>query len=73
MKKTTVTRMMASMLSVVSYVLLTSGHPVYGVSLNLASNILLLPFALSTAAYDMITISGVFSVINLQTLASHIK
>ena len=73
MNKTTVTRMMASGLSVASYILLTSGHPVYGVSLNLASNILLLPFALATSAYDMITISGVFGVINLQTLITHIK
>ena len=66
-------RMMASGLSVVSYILLTSGHPVYGVSVNLAVQLLLVPFAWQTAAYDMITLSGVFGVINLQTLISHMS
>ena len=71
MKLSSVARMLASSLSVVSYVLLTHGYPVCGVSVNLAVQILLVPFAWQTAAYDMITLSGVFSVINLQTLFSH--
>lgn len=71
MKFCSVARMLASLLSVVSYVLLTSGHPVPGVSINLAVQLLLVPFAWQTGAYDMITLSGVFGVINLQTLISH--
>jgi len=72
MKAVSVTRMLASALSVVSYVLLTHGRPVEGVSVNLAVQVLLIPFALQTGAYDMITLSGVFGVINLQTLFSHL-
>ena len=64
--------MLASGLSIVSYVLLTHGHPIEGVSVNLAVQFLLVPFAWQTHAYDMITLSGVFSVINLQTLFSHL-
>ena len=72
MKAVSVTRMLASALSVVSYVLLTHGRPIEGVSVNLAVQVLLIPFALQTGAYDMITLSGVFGVINLQTLLSHL-
>ena len=68
-----VARMLASGLSVISYILLTSGHPVSGVSVNLAVQLLLVPFAWQTAAYDMITLSGVFGVINVQTLISHVR
>ena len=73
MKLSSVARMLASTLSVVSYVLLTHGHPVPGVTVNLAVQLLLVPFAWQTAAYDMITLSGVFSVINLQTLFQHVS
>jgi hypothetical protein len=72
MKAASVTRMLASALSVVSYVLLTHGRPVEGVSVNLVVQGLLVPFALQTGAYDMVTLSGVFGVINLQTLLSHL-
>ena len=72
MKTASVTRMMASALSIVSYILLTHGHPVEGVSVNLVVQGLLVPFALQTGAYDMVTLSGVFGVINLQTLFSHL-
>ena len=72
MKAVSVTRMLASALSIVSYVLLTHGRPVEGVSVNLVVQVLLIPFALQTGAYDMITLSGVFGVINLQTLLSHL-
>ena len=72
MSFSSVARMLASALSVVSYVLLTHGHPVEGVSVNLAVQLLLVPFAWQTRAYDMITMSGVFGVINLQTLTSHL-
>ena len=72
MQLSSVARMLASALSVVSYVGLTHGHPVEGVSVNLAVQLLLVPFAWQTGAYDMITLSGVFGVINLQTLASHL-
>jgi hypothetical protein len=72
MKAASVTRMLASALSIVSYVLLTHGRPVEGVSVNLVVQGLLVPFALQTGAYDMVTLSGVFGVINLQTLFSHL-
>jgi hypothetical protein len=72
MKAASVTRMLASALSIVSYVLLTHGRPVEGVSVNLVVQGLLVPFALQTGAYDMVTLSGVFGVINLQTLLSHL-
>ena len=72
MKAVSVTRMLASALSVVSYVLLTHGRPIEGVSVNLVVQGLLVPFALQTGAYDMVTLSGVFGVINLQTLLSHL-
>ena len=72
MRLTSTARMLASALSMVSYILLTHDHLVGGVSLNLVCQILLLPFALTTAAYDMVVMCGVFGVINLQTLLSHL-
>jgi len=73
MTLSTVARMLASALSVVSYILLTHGHPVPGCSVNLAVQLLLVPFAWQTHSYDMITLSGVFGVINTQTLFSHLS
>jgi len=73
MKFSSVARMLASTLSVVSYVLLTHGRPVEGCSVNLAVQLLLVPFALQTHAYDMVTLSGVFSVINTQALLTHLS
>jgi hypothetical protein len=72
MRLSSASRMLASALSVVSYLLLTHGHAVEGVSINLVVQLLLVPFAWQTGAYDMITLSGVFGVINLQTLFTHI-
>ena len=43
MKAVSVTRMLASALSIVSYVLLTHGRPVEGVSVNLVVQGLLVP------------------------------
>ena len=73
MKFADVARILASMLSVLSYVLITSGNFLPGVSLNLAANLLLLPFAWQIAAYDMITLSGVFGIINLSTIFHHVS
>jgi len=73
MKFSTVARMLASALSVVSYVLLTHGRPVEGCSVNLAVQLLLVPFAWQTGSYDMITLSGVFGVINTQALFTHLS
>ena len=73
MKAVAMTRMIASALSIVSYVLLTHGHQVEGVSVNLVVQGLLVPFALQTHAYDMVTLSGVFGVINVQALLSHLS
>ena len=73
MKFANVARILASMLSVLSYVLITSGNSLPGVTLNLAANLLLVPFAWQIAAYDMITLSGVFGIINLSTIFHHVS
>lgn len=72
MKLCSITRILASLLSVFSYILLTSGFIVSGATVNLMVQVLLVPFALNTKAYDMITLSAVFGVINLQTLITHL-
>ena len=72
MKLCSITRVLASLLSVVSYILLTSGFIVPGATINLMVQVLLVPFALNAKAYDMITLSAVFGVINLQTLITHL-
>ena len=71
-KISTGARMSASFISVVSYILLTHDHVLGGVSLNLVCQVLMIPFAVSTAAFDMIIMCAVFGVINLQTLISHL-
>ena len=73
MKFANVARVLASLFSVVSYILVTNGNFLPGVSLNLVANLLLLPFAWQIAAYDMITLSGVFGVINLSTIFHHVS
>ena len=65
--------MLASALSVVSYTLLTHGHPIGGVTINLAVQLLLVPFAWQTHAYDMVTLSGVFSVNQPANPVSHVS
>lgn len=72
MKACTVTRIMATSLSVVSYILLTSGLTVPGVTVNLMVQLLFIPFAVQNKAWDMIALSIVFAVINLQTLLTHL-
>ena len=63
---------MATSLSVVSYILLTSGLTVPGVIVNLMVQLLFIPFAVQNKAYDMCALSAVFSVINLKTLLLHL-
>ena len=63
---------MATSLSVVSYILLTSGLTVPGVVVNLMVQLLFIPFAVQNKAWDMIALSIVFAVINLQTLITHL-
>ncbi len=72
MKACSITRVLASCLSVVSYILLTSGFITPGATINLMVQVLLVPFALHSKAYDMITLSAVFGVINLQTLVTQL-
>ena len=72
MRAATVTRYMATSLSVVSYILLTSGFTVPGVIVNLSVQLLFIPFAIQNKAWDMIALSAVFAVINTQTLISHL-
>ena len=73
MNRATVFRTLASALSVVSYILLTHGSIIPGASVNLAVQILLVPFALQAMAYDMIFLSATFGFINLQTLFTHLS
>lgn len=72
MKAATVTRIMATSLSVVSYILLTSGLTVPGVIVNLMVQLLFVPFAVQNKAWDMCALSAVFGVINLKTLIVHL-
>ena len=62
-----------AMSATVEKILLTHGHPVPGCSVNLAVQLLLVPFAWQTGAYDMVTLSGEFGVINTQALLSHLS
>jgi len=63
-------RMLASALSVVSYVLMTAKHIPAGASLNLVCQILLVPFAVENRAWDMVGLSGLFGAINVHVLAT---
>ncbi len=61
-------RYIASVLSVVSYLLLVIDHRPVGVTLNLLSQGLLVPFAYKVRAWDMIGLSGIFGGISLHYL-----
>lgn len=61
-------RIVASILSVVSYLLLTSSHTYWGVLINLFCQVLMVPFCYKHKAYDMIGLSALFGGINLHYL-----
>jgi len=62
-------RVLASVFSVVSYLLMTYAHTTKGVCFNLVSQILLIPFAMKHKAWDMIFLSALFAGVNLHYLA----
>ena len=59
---------MASTLSVVSYLMMTSKLVVPGVALNLLCQLLLVPFAVKHKAYDMCGLSAMFGGIDVHIL-----
>lgn len=61
-------RVMASTLSVVSYLMMTNKLVVPGVALNLLCQLLLVPFAVKHKAYDMCGLSAMFGGIDVHIL-----
>jgi hypothetical protein len=61
-------RLMASTLSVVSYLMMTNKLVVPGVALNLLCQLLLVPFAVKHKAYDMCGLSAMFGGIDVHIL-----
>ena len=61
-------RMVASILSVASYLSMIQGHTTIGVSINLLCQVLIVPFAVKARAYDMVGLSALFGGINIHAL-----
>lgn len=61
-------RILASSLSVVSYLLMTNRMVIPGVALNLLCQILLVPFAIKARAYDMCGLSALFGGVDIHIL-----
>ena len=60
--------MLASCLSIVSYLLMVQKHTTPGIVLNLICQVLLVPFALKQKAFDMVGLSALFGGINIHAL-----
>ena len=60
--------MLASALSIVSYLLMVQKHTVPGIALNLVCQVLLVPFALKQKAFDMVGLSALFGGIDIHAL-----
>ena len=65
---TTYFRVVASVLSVASYLLLTNEAVIAGVVINLFCQVLLVPFAVKHHAYDMVGLSALFGGIDIHIL-----
>ena len=63
-------RMVASILSVASYLSMIQGHTTIGISINLLCQVLIVPFAIKAKAYDMCALSALFGGINIHALVS---
>ena len=63
-------RLIASTLSVVSYVLMTNKQVIPGVILNLFCQVLLVPFAIKHRAWDMVGLSAMFGGIDVHILVT---
>lgn len=61
-------RLMASTLSVVSYLLMTNKQVIPGVVLNLLCQVLLIPFSIKHRAWDMCFLSALFGGVDLHIL-----
>ena len=61
-------RVVASVLSVTSYLLMTNKAVLAGVAINLFCQILLIPFAVKHRAYDMCFLSALFGGIDIHIL-----
>lgn len=61
-------RILASTLSVVSYLMMTNKVVVPGVALNLVCQFLLVPFAVNNKAYDMVGLSALFGGVDIHIL-----
>jgi hypothetical protein len=61
-------RILASGLSCLAYILLTSGYLVPGAFLNLTCQFLWLPYALQHKSYDLMVLSAFFAAVNLKIL-----
>ena len=61
-------RLLASSLSVVSYLLMTNKAVLLGVAINLFCQALLVPFAVKHKAYDMVGLSALFGGIDIHIL-----
>ena len=61
-------RVVASTLSVVSYLMMTNKLVVPGVVLNLICQLLFLPFAVNSKAYDMVGLSALFGGVDIHIL-----
>lgn len=61
-------RVVASTLSVVSYLMMTNKLVVPGVALNLICQLLFLPFAVNHKAYDMVGLSALFGGVDIHIL-----
>ncbi len=61
-------RVVASVLSVASYLLMTNKAVLAGVVINLFCQVLLVPFAVKHKAYDMVGLSALFGGIDIHIL-----
>lgn len=65
-------RLMASTLSVASYLLMTNRQVIPGVALNLLCQLLLVPFAMKHKAWDMVGLSAMFGGIDIHILVQEV-
>lgn len=67
-KQISILRAAGSLSLCTAYLLITSGHVLAGVSVNMLGQVLLLPFGLKARAWDLLALSGFFITVNLRVL-----
>ena len=65
-------RIVASILSIASYLLLTQKHTLLGVVTNLICQILLVPFTIKNKAWDMTALSAFFGGLNIHIILTEL-